>query len=623
MFVNQSCLGGGLWQARLWRPRAAVVSLEGGNMGSSFWASLACNWWWLLFGGLLGLLGSWLLGRIFKRSPPAPVERVVEKIVEKTVDNPAHLSRIQSLTSEVGEIGRLRDEVARLQALPPRIVEKVVEKPVDRVVEKIVEKPVDRVVEKVVEKSVDNPAHLSRIAALTAEVAVIAGLRDQVKQLQSTPPKVVEKVVEKPVEKIVEKPVDRIVEKIVEKPVDRIVEKVVEKQVDNPAHLSRIAALTAEVAVVAGLREQVKTLQSAPPKVVEKIVEKPVDRVVEKLVDNPAHLSRIAALTAEVAVIAGLRDQIKQLQSAPPKVVEKIVEKVVDRPVDRVVEKLVEKVVPDTKGVEEREARLRALQSQHDALAASSRKQETTIHELDAELRRLKAPPRIDVDAARAAGFTLRGADDLERIEGIGPKIAELLHADGIHTFHDLSKSTPEAIRAILDKAGPNFRIANPGTWPEQAYLAAHNRWEALKALQGVLDAGVRVEGKPTHEAELASMRTRLATSERELERLKQRPKFDPAAAKAAGFSIKRPDDLEVVEGIGPKIAALLVAEGIQTFEALSKMAPAQIQPILDKAGPNYKLADPSTWPEQAALAADNRWSELAALQKSLTAGRR
>lgn len=52
------------------------------------------------------------------------------------------------------------------------------------------------------------------------------------------PTKVVERVVEQPVEKIVEKvvekPVDRVVEKVVEKPVEKIVEKVVEKPVPAP-----------------------------------------------------------------------------------------------------------------------------------------------------------------------------------------------------------------------------------------------------------------------------------------------------------------------------------------------------------------------------------------------------
>lgn len=47
--------------------------------------------------------------------------------------------------------------------------------------------------------------------------------------------KIIEKPVERVVERIIEKPVERIVERIVEKPVERIVEKIVEKIVVKPA----------------------------------------------------------------------------------------------------------------------------------------------------------------------------------------------------------------------------------------------------------------------------------------------------------------------------------------------------------------------------------------------------
>jgi predicted flap endonuclease-1-like 5' DNA nuclease len=97
---------------------------------------------------------------------------------------------------------------------------------------------------------------------------------------------------------------------------------------------------------------------------------------------------------------------------------------------------------------------------------------------------------------------------------------------------------------------------------------------------------------------------------------------IDVVAARAAGLSIKGPDDLTVVEGIGPKIAELLHAGGITTFAALAGMSPAGLQAILDAAGPNFKLAVPATWPEQAALAAQNRWAELKVLQDKLNAGR-
>ena len=108
----------------------------------------------------------------------------------------------------------------------------------------------------------------------------------------------------------------------------------------------------------------------------------------------------------------------------------------------------------------------------------------------DAEVARLKQVQIIDVDAARAAGFAIKGPDDLEVIEGIGPKIAELLNELGIKTFRQLSETTVAQIQSILDTAGQNFRMANPESWPDQADLAARNRWATLKALQQALVAG-------------------------------------------------------------------------------------------------------------------------------------
>lgn len=98
----------------------------------------------------------------------------------------------------------------------------------------------------------------------------------------------------------------------------------------------------------------------------------------------------------------------------------------------------------------------------------------------------------IDVAAARAAGLSLKGPDDLTVVEGIGPKIAELLRARGITTFAGLAAMTPPGLQAILDAAGANFKLAVPQTWPEQAALAAQNRWTELKALQDRLVVGVR-----------------------------------------------------------------------------------------------------------------------------------
>ncbi len=443
----------------------------------------ACWWWWVGLGLLGGWLFSWWLSRSTRANQPTlervvekvvdrPVDRIVEKVVEKQIDNPLHLTRIRALETDVAAMAGLRSQIQTLQATPPKVVEKIVEKIVDR--------PVDRVVEKIVEKQIDNPAHLTRIRTLEADVALMAGLKSQIQALQSAPPKIVEKIVEKIVDRPVDRIVEKVVEKIVDRPVDRIVEKIVEKQFDNPMHLTRIRSLEGEVAVIAGLRSQIQALQSAPPKIVDRPVDRVVEKIVEKQIDNPVHLSRIRTLESEVAVIGGLRSQIQALQSAPPKIVEKVVEKIVDRPVDRIVEKIVDRPVDR---VVEKTVERRVDNPTHLA----------RIAELEEELRGLKIrSATVDRAAAKAAGFSVKGMDDLEVVEGIGPKIAGLLHDAGIHSFYELSQTKLAQIQVILDNAGPRYKLANPETWPAQAALAAKNRWSDLRVMQDNLTAGVK-----------------------------------------------------------------------------------------------------------------------------------
>ena len=90
----------------------------------------------------------------------------------------------------------------------------------------------------------------------------------------------------------------------------------------------------------------------------------------------------------------------------------------------------------------------------------------------------------VDLAAARAAGFTIKGADDLTIIEGVGPKINELMKTHGVNTFADLAKSSLPNLQKVLDAGGPHFRLANPETWPRQARFVVDNRWSELKAFQ-------------------------------------------------------------------------------------------------------------------------------------------
>jgi predicted flap endonuclease-1-like 5' DNA nuclease len=78
---------------------------------------------------------------------------------------------------------------------------------------------------------------------------------------------------------------------------------------------------------------------------------------------------------------------------------------------------------------------------------------------------------------------------------------------------------------------------------------------------------------------------------------------------------------LRRIEGIGPKISALLQAAGLTTFSQVAVSDADSLRQVLRAGG--IRMANPTTWPEQAQLAAAGEWEALAALQDRLTGGRR
>ena len=81
--------------------------------------------------------------------------------------------------------------------------------------------------------------------------------------------------------------------------------------------------------------------------------------------------------------------------------------------------------------------------------------------------------------------------DDLTIVEGIGPKINQVLHTAGIQSLSQLADCEVTQLKDILISAG--IRLADPATWPEQAKLAAVGDQETLKALQATLKGGRKV----------------------------------------------------------------------------------------------------------------------------------
>lgn len=100
--------------------------------------------------------------------------------------------------------------------------------------------------------------------------------------------------------------------------------------------------------------------------------------------------------------------------------------------------------------------------------------------------------PKVVEPKAEPAQTSKKGksAEDLKLIEGIGPKIEEVLKAAGINNWSDLARTEPGDLKDILEEAGGRFRMHNPYTWPLQARMAAGSRWDELQQYQDELKGG-------------------------------------------------------------------------------------------------------------------------------------
>ena len=101
-----------------------------------------------------------------------------------------------------------------------------------------------------------------------------------------------------------------------------------------------------------------------------------------------------------------------------------------------------------------------------------------------------KATKATTAKKAKATAKKVRTvkADNLKLIEGIGPKLENILLKNGIITFNDLATTKVGTLRTILEKAGPRYNMHNPSTWAKQARLAAKGKMAELKKLQATLN---------------------------------------------------------------------------------------------------------------------------------------
>ena len=208
--------------------------------------------------------------------------------------------------------------------------------------------------------------------------------------------------------------------------------------------------------------------------------------------DETAEVSELRARIAELAQVeverARLRIELDDCRSGA------------DALFEPVVTRSAAAAVPDEPAPE--------LIAERDRLAATVREQDALIGDLRArlwnhearigELQSLLAgrsaatpSPVPDLEAAAAELGEVVRLNDLTLVEGIGPKIADLLRSKGnISTWSELHRADVGALRALLAEAGPRFEIHDPASWPQQAGLLADARWSEFKALADRLRAG-------------------------------------------------------------------------------------------------------------------------------------
>jgi len=117
---------------------------------------------------------------------------------------------------------------------------------------------------------------------------------------------------------------------------------------------------------------------------------------------------------------------------------------------------------------------------------AAPKKEESKKEEPKKEEKEAKAEaPKKEAPKGKS-----EGEDDFKKIEGVGPKISELLKTAGIETFEALAKTEVDKIKSILADAGSRYKMHDPTTWPKQADMAAKGEWDELKKWQDELDGG-------------------------------------------------------------------------------------------------------------------------------------
>ncbi len=173
------------------------------------------------------------------------------------------------------------------------------------------------------------------------------------------------------------------------------------------------------------------------------------------------------------------------------------------------------------------------------------------------------------------------------------------------------------AVKELFTVVAPKV-VGRPGGYTRIIKLGARQGDNAEMAMIELVDFN-EIYGKNVETAAEPAKKTRRSGGAK----AKAEAGFtDAEIATAPKATAAKADDLKIIEGIGPKVAETLVAAGIVTFADLAASPAGKVKEILDASEGNFNATDPTTWAEQAQLAADGKMDELKELQDRLNGGK-
>ena len=85
---------------------------------------------------------------------------------------------------------------------------------------------------------------------------------------------------------------------------------------------------------------------------------------------------------------------------------------------------------------------------------------------------KVEAAPVVEEVKEKAPKAAPKG-DNLTKLDGVGPKLAEILNAAGITTYAGLAETSVEKFKEILEAAGSRYASKDPAPWIAEAKTLA------------------------------------------------------------------------------------------------------------------------------------------------------